>query len=216
MTFQGKPPVWRVGDFIAFGSGAVFCIGFLVYGLVVGFHGDSSAVRQAPWLLLATALAFLFVYWRVIVIRQNDIRGFVLVGDPRYGFMVNFGEYSIDPTTIPTLLKLIEDARMRWGDAAAKGDPADSQFTPQAVDSALTSDYIWVWFRPGDLDLPWGPPGKVAGYTVGRKMVVGFKPGAPPERTAFEHELGHVIQYAVTGIMDNDIHHARSKRLGIP
>jgi hypothetical protein len=212
-TYTKMPPVWRIGDFIAFGSGAVACIGFLIYGLIVGFQGTASAVKQAPFLLAATAAGFLFVYWRVIKIRQNDIAGFILVGGPEYGFLVNLGDYN-PPGGMVELKAIVQETAKGWGTKPTADEPV---FTPISVENALTSDYIWVWFKPGTQDLPFNMPGKVAGYDVYRKMVVGYLAKSTPlERTAFAHELGHVIQGTITGDWNQDTHHARAKKYGLP
>jgi hypothetical protein len=205
-TYTSMPPVWRFGDFVAFGLGAVVCIGFLIYGLIGGFQGVDSAVKQAPYLLAATAAGFLFIYWRVIKIRQKDIQGFILVGGPEYGFLVNLGDYN-PPGGLAELKTLVQDTAKGW----------EKAFAEQEIHGALTKDYIWVWFKPGDLDRPDHVPGKVAGYDVYRKMVVGYKAkDIALEHTAFTHELGHVIQGTVTEDWDMTTHHARSKKLGLP
>lgn len=212
-TYTKLPPVWRLGDFIAFGLGGVACIGFLIYGLIVGFHGTESAVKQAPFLLAATAAGFLFVYWRVIKIRMDDIKGFVLVGGPEYGFLVNLGDYN-PSDGLADLKNIVEDTAKGWGTKLTADEPA---FTPVAVANALNMDYIWVWFKPGDVHPAFKPAVKLAGYTIYRKMVVGYKSKTISlEHTAFAHELGHVIQGTITGIWDEATHHARSKKYGLP
>lgn len=205
-TYNGLPSVWRFGDFVAFCLGAVVCIGFLVFGLFAGFQGTSSAVKQAPYLLSATAAGFLFVYWRVIRIRQNDIAGFVAVGNPKYGILVHLGDYKPAGEDLGTLSKIVDETVQGWTKVWAL----------DTVEGAVAKDLIWVWFKPGDLDLPFNMPGKVAGFDVYRKMVVGYKPGSTFERTAFAHELGHVIQGTITNRWDQVEHHARSKENGLP
>ena len=214
-TYTKLPPVFRWWDFLSFGMLGVITVGFLVYGLIVGFQGaTSSIVKQAPWLMAATAAGFFFVYWRVIKIRMNDIKGFVLVGGPKYGFLVNFGSYT-PPGGSAELLSIIEQMETAWSTVAFAAEPV---FSPAKVADALTRDYVWVWFKPGTLDLP-NMAGKVAGYTVamGNKMVVGYPAtDSPLERTAFSHELGHLIQGNVTGVWDQTTHQQRSKTLHLP
>lgn len=208
MTFSKLPSVYRWWDFLSWGLNGVYTFGFLIYGLMHGVHGSSSAVAQWPYLMSVTGLAFFFIYWRVIVIRQREIAGFILIGTPRYGFAVNFGLF---PSA--GLDQLIPSIVMRL--ASKWGGVPESQFSLRTVDAALTKDLIWVWFKPGDVDLP-HTASKVAGYTVYRQMVVGYKKGATIEQTSFEHELGHVIQGEVTNVWDQAIHHARSKKYGLP
>lgn len=204
-TYTKKPGIWHVSDFVAFGLCGVICLAFLVYGLTVGFTGQSSAVKQAPYILAVTAAGFFFVYWQVIRGRIKDLKGFVLVGNPEYGFMVNMGEYT-PPDGLGELKDLVAETAEAWTKA----------FDKQEIQEALNRGYIWVWFKQGDLDLPFNLPGKVAGYTIYRRMVVGYPtPTTPIRRTAFVHELGHVIQGTVTGDWRQEIHHARSKKLGI-
>lgn len=208
MTFSKLPPVLRWWDFLTFGMNGVYTFGFLIYGLVHGVQGTSSAVAQWPYLMTATGLAFFFIYWRVILIRKKEIAGFVLIGAPKYGFAINFGMFPSQglDQLIPSIVTRLEG---KWADVP------ESPFSLSTVDAALTSDLIWVWFKPGDVDLP-HTASKVAGYTVYRQMVVGYKEGATLEQTAFEHELGHVIQGSVTNVWDQSIHHARSKKYGLP
>lgn len=203
MTFTKLPSVWRISDFIAFGLSGVITIGFLIYGLFV--HAQGSA--QWPYLMAAVAASFLFIYWRVIVVRQNDIKGFVLVGGPKYGVLVNLGTYQ-PPGGVDKLAEIIETTAIGWTAA----------FSREEIDNALTKGYIWCWFKPGTIDMSQvGTPYKVAGYEVGDKLVVGYSAvNANLDSTAFAHELGHYIQGTVTGDWDLNTHHARSKRLGLP
>jgi len=188
----------------------VYTFGFLIYGLVHGVQGSASAVAQWPYLMTATGLGFFFVYWRVIVIRKKEIAGFVLVGGPKYGFAVNFGDYIGAGQTHEDLLNLWMTTADKW---VAAG------WTLDQIHNALNQDYIWVWFKPedaaGTIDLP-RQAGKVAGYTIYRQMVIGYKQGMPFEKTAAAHELGHVIQGTITNVWDQTIHHQRSKELGLP
>jgi len=202
MTFSKPPPVWRIGDFIAFALGGIACVALLIYGLFG--HVEGSA--QWPGITAATAAGFLFIYWRVILIRKNDIKDFVLIGTPSYGLMVHFGDFPHNAAVEKQMLEAIDQTAEGWAEI----------FTTSEVQAALNRDFIWVWFRPGDIHPPYGPPATLAGYTIARKMVVGFHPGANLARTAFTHELGHIIQGTITGIWDNDSHHARSKRFGLP
>ncbi len=204
-TYRGMPGIWKVSDFVAFGLGGVVCIGLLMFGLVSGFEGDASSVKQVPFLLAACAAGFLFVYWQAVKVRINELRGFVLVGDPKYGLLVNMGSYEPVGEDLYDLVELVEKTVDDW-----------SRVWPrERVEEALSSGYVWIWFKEGDLDLPYGRPGKVAGFTVLRKIHVGYIPGSTFRKTAFAHELGHVIQGLVTGSWSQDEHHARSKEHGI-
>lgn len=209
-TYKGLPPVFRWWDFVSFGLLGVYTFAFLIYGLVHGVQGSASAVAQWPYLMTATGLAFFFIYWRVILIRKREIAGFVLLGGPKYGFAVNFGDYLGAGEPKEVLLDLLLTTADRW---VAAG------WTLEQIHGALNEDYIWVWFKPEDtsgyIDLP-RQAGKVAGYTVYRQMVIGYKQGEPFARTAAAHELGHVIQGTITHVWDQTIHHARSKELGLP
>jgi hypothetical protein len=207
-TYTKMPSTLQFGDFIAFGLGGVVCIGLLIYGLIVGF--ESSSVGQAPFILAATAAGFLLVYWNVIKIRKNNLKDFVLLGGPEYGFLVNAGGY---PSNKLSELKTIVNDTVKAWEKVAVDDPA---FSPEAIANALNADYIWVWFKPGDIHPLFKPAAKLAGYTIHRKMVVGYRSeDTSLIRTAFVHELGHIIQGTITGVWDNDIHHARSKKYNI-
>jgi hypothetical protein len=211
-TYNGLPPVFRWWDFVSFGLLGVYVFGFLIYGLIHGATAldGSKAPADWPYLMAATGLGFFFVYYRVIVIRQKEIAGFVLLGGPKYGFAVNFGDYIPAGETHEALFNLWMSTADEWVKAG---------WTLDQIHNALNQDYIWVWFKPedatGGIDLP-QQAGKVAGYTIYRQMVIGYKQGVPFEKTAAAHELGHVIQGTITNVWDIAIHHQRSKELGLP
>jgi hypothetical protein len=187
----------------------VYTFGFLIYGLVNGVHGDASSVAQWPYLMTATGLAFFFIYWRVIVIRKKEIAGYTFVGGPKYGLCVNFGDYKPGNGEVPAdLVAILRKTADGWTKAG---------WTSDQINNVLTSDYIWIDFKPGSIDLP-ANMGKVAGYTIAysHRMIVGYNPGATFEQTAFAHELGHIIQGCITNDWDMATHHARSKQLGLP
>ncbi len=208
-TYNGLPPVLRFWDWMSWGMLGVYTFGFLIYGLVHGVHGDPSAVAQWPYLMTATGLGFFFVYYRVIIARKHEIAGYTFAGGPTYGLCVKFGDYKLaNGEVLADFATIVRKTAQGWTAAG---------WTLEQINAVLNSDYIWVVFEPGDVDLP-HEAGKVAGYTVAysRNMVIGYKPGATIEQTAFAHELGHIIQGNMTGSWDMDEHHARSKRLGLP
>ena len=49
--------------------------------------------------------------------------------------------------------------------------------------------------------------GKVAGYTVGKHMIIGYKPEEHISKTAYAHELGHVIHREWTGEINEKAAH---------
>jgi len=57
---------------------------------------------------------------------------------------------------------------------------------------------------------------KVAGYTVGTNMIVGFKKDQPVADTAFAHELGHIIYYAKFKSWSEADSHAYMRRNKLP
>lgn len=205
MTFSKLPPVFRWWDFVSFAGLGITTVFFLIYGLVHGVQGESSAVHQWPYLMSVVAAAFFFIYWRVIAIRKKEIEGFVLIGAPDYGFCVHMGDFK-PGEPLEALRDLLVNTAHEWTTAG---------WTLEQVDTALTRDFIWIWFKPGDVDLP-RQAGKVAGYTIYRQMVIGYKPGATFARTAAAHEIGHIVQGEITNVWDQAVHHQRAKELGLP
>jgi hypothetical protein len=96
------------------------------------------------------------------------------------------------------------------------------------VRKRLEEDRIWVVFHPGVIENK-GKYEKVAGFvTVGGNVahVAYFKrikdgvyvkdPGVSIERTAFAHELGHIVMAREWGDWDQERHHAFTKAEGLP
>lgn len=80
----------------------------------------------------------------------------------------------------------------------------------------FSAEPVWVEFVPDVMAIVYH--GRVAGYVAGdsarvsyfRKLADGTTeawPDAPVSRTAFAHELAHVLIGRVTGGWDNDTHH---------
>ncbi len=124
---------------------------------------------------------------------------------PTYGFMVEANGY-----------QLPDDAL--FDSVVARTIRAWSRFHPDA-ESIIKREVCWAHFHKDLDETPLNPAKqKVEGFTfVGTHVVyVDFdKPDSPLERTAFEHELGHIIRGYATRNWDMNEHHDFVHRNGL-
>lgn len=200
---KGKPSYFKLWDAVTFGGPPIIVAGLTIYSMVHGAEGPKG------WLaLMWTVVAVMaFIYVRLVMARKKYLDRFTFIGGPKYGFLVDFGDYKP------------ENPEKNIPDLTTHTIAGWSKLFPGA-ESIITKDYIWVWFQPGPITRIRGVEVKpVAGYTVvrGRDLVVGYRePNQLIGTTAFQHELGHLIQGVATGDWDEAKHHDRAKRNGLP
>ena len=156
-------------------------------------------------MMIGLTLAFLGIYLVLLYLRKKALDKFVFIDARGYGLMVHTGGWKeFDRVEF----KEVTDATfVAWGEVLGV----------QVTKLYLNSDNIyWAWFEPGPIETP--TKQKVAGYTIPRsnRVHVGYKtPDQPLTKTAYEHELGHIIQGWVTGSWDETEHHERAKKYGL-
>lgn len=191
-----KPHWFQTMDFLTFGLFSIIVTVLFLYTLAVATEGPTGWQYGFG----ATALGFWVVYIAVLRARKNFLEKFRWL--PEWGLMVKKGEYSPKDEEIN---QAVSDTITAW--------------TPTFPDAKkiVQSDVIWVEFHK-DLDETEKNPAKrrVEGFTIAYsyQMFVDYDDVSQPlVRTAFEHELGHIIQGHATGKWDLDSHHERSKLL---
>lgn len=193
-----KPSAFKFFDLLTFGipTACVFALAFHV--------ARSDVSTESKALMWACAFSFLSIYALLVFWRYRSLNKFIWY--PKHGFMVNVDEWAGDRSGMDLL---IERTANSWKEA--------ENYPSLKI---IHKNVIWVHFKPGPITRVRNQIIKpVAGYVIARgfDMVVGYlERGQSLDRTAFEHELGHLIQGHATDSWDEAEHHARAKRHGIP
>lgn len=195
-----KPSWFLLKDLFALAGPGVATLGLGLYGLSSGFIATEATV-----MLAVVGLAFIGIWIRILFNRKQTLSEYHWY--PTYGFMVHDdgGKYHL-PGTV-----LFEASVWRTIQAWAPYYNAD--FLVKG------SDIIWVYFKK-DLDENDKNPAnkKVNGVTIGYSHTTEVdydSADQPLERTAFEHELGHLIMGWGSGSWDEEVHHDFMKKHGL-
>jgi hypothetical protein len=195
---QKRPSWFRPLDAAAFLIPVIGITVVTIYAMTVGVEGSNAKGGLALcWVVVA---GFIGIWMRLSWLRKRALEAFTWF--PTYGFMVYPGGYQVPPAAV-------------FDSSIRKTLQAWSQFHPEA-ETILTSKVNWVRFEKG-LDESAKNPAKlkVEGYTVAvsHSMHVDYDaPDDPLEKTAFEHELGHVIHGFATNKWDMAEHHEFMKK----
>lgn len=202
MRTYTKPPHWfKLLDLATFGSLPVISAAVTIWAHVAEATGPKGW-QALMWVVTAVMLG---IYIRVVLLRRSFLKRFTFFGG-KYGIMVEAGEYK---TVIEQNMISAETDRTIEGWKKIFSN----------AEEIARKDYLWVWFEPGPITRDRGSKVKVNGYTIarGRDMIVGYRAEDQPlERTAYAHELGHVIQGHATGDWTESTHHKRSKDNKLP
>lgn len=196
-----KPSWFRILDLFTIGLGAIASLFSLVY---VGINKiQTPHATEGVFLLNTVALAFLGIYVAYLLQRRAWLKEFTWI--PEYGLMVHLGGYKgAISADFVVETKLLLDA---W-----------ERFIPLAKYRFL-ADVTWVFFEQ-DLDTKGSSltGRKVKGFVISgtRLVCVDFDQFEPLSRTAFTHELGHIIYGLSTNKWDEAEHHAFTSERGLP
>lgn len=191
-----KKPHWlRLDDFLTLAGPGIGVLGLLVYCVLAGYV---PGWPKGAWIgMLAVGLTFIGIWARVVFLRKKALAKYRWY--PTYGFMVHDdgGKYHL-PGTV-----LFEAAIWRTIQAWAPYYKSDVLLKGK--------DVFWVFFKK-DLDENTNNLAnmKVEGLTIARShtMQIDYDSADQPlEKTAFEHELGHIIMGHATGNWDLKTHH---------
>lgn len=199
---MNKPVVFKFLDALYFAFPGVALIILGVY----------LAVKNTEGALLTgvVGLCFFGIWVSVLWSRKKLIDSYPIV--TKYNVLIKHNGYHITRLEAEDAIKkLLALYQLHWLDAK----------------EALTSEYTWVEFVPGTIEIKGiGKPMLVAGFVRagGRTVKVGFfdsktkKPDStvPLERTAFAHELGHIILGSVLNNWNESLHHSTTKEKGLP
>ena len=193
-----KPSAFKVLDLLTFGLPAAGVSTLAAWTSTLDVSGQAKAIT---W---ACAAGFVFIYAMLVYSRHRALKRFTWL--PKHGLMVDKDQWG-------GYLSGMDDVVEKVADQWSKAEGYDGL-------KIIHGNVIWIHFRPGPITRVRGQDVKpVAGYVIprGYDMVVGYTGrGQPLERTAFEHELGHLVQGHATGSWDEAEHHERSKRRGLP
>lgn len=191
-----RPRAFRFLDLATFGLAALIITVFAI------FVQTTKQRMDAYGLMWATAGCFWAIYGAVVYLRWKFIQSYpiFLTG----GILVNPDKYE---TSDKVLGKEVQRVLALY-----------EPFVPRAA--ALIADTnVWFTFRPGPFPHPQILNAKVAGFVTvgGESGQIGYTAvDQPIEKTAFAHELGHVILGRAWDDWDEEKHHAFMKKNGLP
>jgi hypothetical protein len=197
MNTPKKPSWFKVTDLVFFGIPFVGTSALAIYMMVAGF--EAKHPLQALILMWVVAVGFLVGYLVQVKIRRDTLARYEWY--PNYGFMLRRDEYILPSHAV--LDACVGRTIAAW-----------TPYHPNA-EEIVKSQVNWVSFIK-DLDENDKNRAhmKVNGFTVAvsHTMAIDYDNiGDPFEKTAFEHELGHVIRGFATGNWDMEEHHAFAK-----
>lgn len=189
-----KPSWFRPLDLITFVGTGIAIAGLAIYAMIAGIEGPHAV----QGLVLTFVVAGLFLVFWVInaVTRKKRLDTFRWY--PTYGFMV----HAEDGWNLPSdkvFDELVKRTLESWTVYVA------------GAHAAISSDVKWVTFRKNFDETALNPAHKkVNGLTIAGSHTFGVDIDSvdhPIEKTAFAHELGHVIMGNATGNWDEVKHH---------
>ena len=197
-----RPGPWRLEDALTFGGVSGLVTAVAVYAQVMGSDGPASGQT----LLWVVSAAFWAIYGVLVWARWRFIASFDLVLPN--GMMVRTNGYK---APLVEFEKELEGVKTLW-----------SPHIPRAAE-LLRQSRVWVNFEAKKLKLSGfvqETPKLFAGLTSmgGESMRLTYfeDPVLPLSKTAFSHELGHIILGRSTGSWDNTTHHAFMKEHSLP
>jgi hypothetical protein len=171
-------------------------------------HGYEAVHHTQAGVMLVAVPVLMWLLWgRVMYYRKKFLDSCTWF--PQYKFMV-----APDPN-LPTNEQYLLPSEQEF-DAAVASTVRDWVPFHPAADRLMKSGVKWLTFRRNLNEVPLTPKvGLVKGLTTGwgTEIFVDFDSRLETlERTAFEHELGHVIHGLATGGWDQEEHHAFAKK----
>lgn len=193
-----KPHWFRPLDLIY-----IFC-GALVAGLTA-YAAINKAQGPAGWQILMSSVSLLFFVFFAITAYQRKKWLDTFEWLPTYNLMVQLNGYSLPAAS--EVDQVVSKTVRDW-----------SKYYPGAG-SVLLKEITWVYFSKGLDETPMNPAHqKVKGLTIAgtHTIYVDFDNKLDSlERTAFQHELGHLIYGNVTGGWNQDEHHEFMRTHGL-
>lgn len=198
------PSPWKLIDFLSFG---LFATVPTIIALIFSFSGplvDSTGANvTVPGLLTIWGVVVLswFVYFTLVYNRYLFNKRFSI--KTKYNVMVNPNGYHITTRNVEEAIESMIE-----------------KFSHSPIDAKkhLEKDFIWVYFDPYLIGEKYGEPKKLWGFVkVGGNMAwVSYAksvkedvpdPKKPIEKTAFIHEISHIILHRAIGTKNEKTHH---------
>ena len=187
-------------DTLTFGLAIPLALAIVIYFQI---NANPDTPSQAWYICYAVVAGFAFIYIRLVQARKKALDKFEWIAalDGKYGFLVDWENYKGEAAKIlPAAEKVIqawEEAEPDW-----------------PVRKVVQERPIRVWFKKELDERPHRGVPKSEGATVSNTHWILVDYDTPTDmlrRTAFDHELGHLIQGHCTNDWDEDTHHKRSK-----
>jgi len=178
-------------------------IAVAIITILMAVFTQSGTVSVAAYALMSTvSVAFLFIYGFFVYERHKFIARVDFVTKQDLAVITN--GFKIKQSDVEQLTELtISSWQSVTGWTGVKS----------AIDKGH-DDLLWVEFKSGTVECD-QVVGKLAGYTIGRSIVVGFAERPNLDDTAFRHELGHVIFSAWKNNYDQSAEHAYIREHGL-
>lgn len=195
-----KPSPFKVKDLISFGLPSILLIAASIAFMFLLVPFQEFHVMM--WVISALVIG---AYSIVVAKRAAKLSKFKFVKVKNFALMIEKSEYSDDKPIKSSVLDTVQGWSEYFGD--------------QEVNKSLSNQIIYIYFKKAPLYSPNNQVNSVAGYNpyYTNDIYVSYKDlNHELKKTAFEHELGHVIQGLVTGVWDQSAHHKLSAELGLP
>lgn len=199
MSYQKPTPgptTFRFLDFLYHGIPALLLIALAAY---VQTTPQSTEAYALMWTLAAL---FVGVYALVLYWRHSWLNSFDFV--TKHGLVVKLNGYET------TRIEIEEETERLIAQYEDQGFPARKMLAPDR--RMLDVAHTYVHFQHGYMDHP-NPaerPAKVAGWVRagGHLVAVSYLTRQQPvAKTAFAHELGHIVLGRFNGLWGDDSHH---------
>lgn len=197
----GRPHCFRVKDLLFPGPLLVFSLGMTLY---VCFSDIGSGMHTSVAVLSGfVTVVFLGFYAWILWQRHVMLESFAYIRGPTYAIMFHRGSYPrmLDPELI---LDQFKATFYHW----------QVTFSPERLRSFTEDALFWVWLQPHPVSCGSGSKQIIPGYPTSRsrKIVVGYGKTSESLEATLRHELGHLLQGALTGSWMTTGHHERAKK----
>jgi hypothetical protein len=196
-----KPSWFRLVDLLTIGLGGIVSLGLLIYAAFSGVQGPHA--KEGLCLTAVTGFCFIGIWLRFVLERKKWLDSYTWI--PQYSLLVQFNDYTA--CSVGDLLELTERTIQAW-----------STYHPEAR-WIITRDILWVSFQKGlnEGKVPNITGRKVKGFVISgtRDVCVDYDGNEEAQRTAYEHELGHVIRGNATKQWNTAEHHAFAAAHGL-
>lgn len=198
-------PHWFRWTHAAFGAiplvSIVATVAVLLSDELTNSAGEVISAVAPRLFMVGLSLVFLGMWLGLLWRDKRKHDRYTYIEGDTFGIMVDPGGYGLDQGR---LIGETLDSIVQWSRV----------FPSSKIVKLFDGLILWVVFKKEPLLLN---RVRVAGYSMPKaKIFVSYKESSQPLRkTAYQHELGHVIQGNVTGSWNQGEHHQRAKDVGL-